>query len=199
MKILMTGFDPFGGESINPAWEAVSRVTAPEGVELTVLQVPTVFEEAGKLVEEAMETLRPDAVVAVGQAAGRAAVTPEYVAINLMDARIPDNAGAQPSDEPIAPDGPAAYFATLPVKALCAAVNAAGVPAQVSYTAGTFVCNSLMYRILRKAETLNIPRAGFVHIPALPEQLPRMAAGTPAIPLEDDVKALEAILSELLK
>ena len=199
MKILMTGFDPFGGEPVNPAWEAVSRVTAPEGVELTVMQVPTVFEEAGVLVKKAMEELRPDYVVSVGQAAGRAAITPERVAINVMDARIPDNALFQPVDEPIEKEGPAAYFSTLPIKAIRDALNEAGVPSAVSDTAGTFVCNSLMYHILHKARELPPMRAGFVHIPCIPEQLPRMPAGTPAMELGEIVRGLETLLSVLAK
>lgn len=199
MKILMTGFDPFGGEPVNPAWEAVSRVTAPEGVELTVMQVPTVFEEAGVLVKKAMEELRPDYVVSVGQAAGRAAITPERVAINVMDARIPDNALFRPVDEPIEKEGPAAYFSTLPIKAIRDALNEAGIPSAVSDTAGTFVCNSLMYHILHKARELPPMRAGFVHIPCIPEQLPRMPAGTPAMELGEIVRGLETLLSVLAK
>ena len=147
MKILLTGFEPFGGEPVNPAWEAVQRVRAPEGAELLRLQVPTVFARAGDLVCAAMERERPDLVLCVGQAAGRAALTPERVAINIMDASIPDNAGAQPREEPVVPGGPAAYFTTLPVKRIAAAIQAAGVPAAVSNSAGTFVCNALLYRV----------------------------------------------------
>ena len=199
MKILMTGFDPFGGEPVNPAWEAVSRVKAPEGVELTVMQVPTVFEEAGIMVKKAMEELQPDFVVAVGQAAGRGAITPERVAINVMDARIPDNAGFQPVDEPIERSGPAAYFSTLPIKTIRDALCEGGINSVVSDTAGTFVCNSLMYHIIHKAKTLPPMRAGFVHIPCIPEQLSRMPEGTPAMELGEIVRGLELLLSVLRK
>ena len=199
MKILLTGFDPFGGEPVNPAWEAVSRVTAPEGVELTVMQVPTTFRSAGKLVCETMEKLRPDVVVCVGQAAGRNAITPERVAINVMDARIPDNEEFQPVDEPLDPDGPAAFFSMLPIKELRDAMNAEGIPAAVSDTAGTFVCNSLMYYAVQKATELGNMRAGFVHIPCIPEQLPRMKEGTPAMELSEIVRGLEILLVTLAR
>ena len=200
MKILLTAFEPFGGEPVNPAWEAVQRVRAPEGTELICLQVPTVFAEAGDLVCAAMERERPDLVLCVGQAAGRAALTPERVAINIMDASIPDNAGAQPREEPVVPGGPAAYFATLPVKRIAAAIQAVGVPAAVSNSAGTFVCNALLYRVLHEA-ALRTPglRAGFLHVPCLPEQAERMRKDReiPSLPLEQIVRGLEAALAAL--
>lgn len=148
MKILLTGFDPFGGEEVNPSLEAVKHVTAPSGAELIKLEVPTVFGASIDAVLKAMRQHRPDAVVCVGQAAGRAGITPERVAINIADASLPDNAGNQPCDEPIYPDGDAAYFSTLPVKAMVAAIQAAGLPASLSNTAGTFVCNQLLYGVL---------------------------------------------------
>ena len=200
MKILLTAFEPFGGEPVNPAWEAVQRARAPEGVELVRLQVPTVFAEAGDLVCAAMERERPDLVLCVGQAAGRAALTPERVAINMMDASIPDNAGAQPQEEPIVPGGPAAYFATLPVKRIAAAIQAAGVPAAVSNSAGTFVCNALLYRVLHEAERCAPGlRAGFLHVPCLPEQAERMGKDRelPSLPLEQIVRGLEAAIGAL--
>ena len=199
-KILLTAFEPFGGEPVNPAWEAVQRVRAPEGTELVRLQVPTVFARAGDLVCAAMERERPDLVLCVGQAAGRAALTPERVAINVADASIPDNAGAQPQEEPIVPGGPAAYFATLPVKRVAAAIRAAGVPAAVSNSAGTFVCNALLYRVLHEAERRTPDlRAGFLHVPCLPEQAERMREDReiPSLPLEQIVIGLEAALAAL--
>ena len=197
MKILLTAFDPFGGEPVNPAWEAVERVRAPEGTELVRLQVPTVFGASGDLVCAAMERERPDLVLCVGQAAGRAALTPERVAINLMDASIPDNAGAQPAEEPILPGGPAACFSNLPVKALAEAIRAAGVPAAVSNSAGTFVCNQLLYRVMdpvrKKYPTV---RGGFIHVPCLPEQAERLGKEKtiPSLALEEIVRGLEAAL-----
>ncbi|MBR5094051.1 MAG: pyroglutamyl-peptidase I [Oscillospiraceae bacterium] len=195
MKILITAFDPFGGEPVNPAWEAVRRLEPPAGAELRRLQLPTVFGLSGDLVCAAMERERPDVLLCVGQAAGRAAITPERVAINVMDAAIPDNAGAQPREEPVVPGGPAAYFSTLPVKALAAAVAAAGAPAEVSNSAGTFVCNALFYRALHAIATGALPvRAGFVHVPCLPEQAERMKKDRPlpAMALDDIVRGLQA-------
>ena len=200
MKILLTAFDPFGGEPINPAWEAVCRVRAPEGVELTRLQVPTVFGASGDLVCAAMARERPDVVLCVGQAAGRAALTPERTAVNLMDAAIPDNAGFLPEEQPVVPGGPTAFFSTLPVKALAAAIGAAGVPAAVSDTAGTYVCNQLLYRVLYEIET-RYPGmgGGFLHVPCLPEQAERLGKGKtiPSLTLEEIVRGLEAAIAFL--
>lgn len=202
MKILVTAFDPFGGEPVNPAWEAVQRLRAPAGAELRRLQVPTVFGESGDLVCAAMERERPDLVLCVGQAAGRPAITPERVGINLMDASIPDNAGAQPQEQPVIPGGPAAYFSTLPVKALAEAILDAGVPAAVSNSAGTFVCNQLLYRVLDAIER-RYPgmRGGFIHVPCLPEQARRLGKEKtiPSLELEEIVKGLEAALEYLAK
>ena len=149
MKLLLTAFDPFGGESVNPALEAI-RLVPDEvaGWEIAKLEVPTVFGASVDTVAQAIRRETPDAVLCIGQAGGRCDLTPERVAINIDDARIADNAGNQPIDAPIAKDGPAAYFATLPVKAMAAAIREAGLPASVSNTAGTFVCNHLMYRVL---------------------------------------------------
>ncbi len=149
MKILLTAFEPFGGEAINPAQEAVNAI--PErvaGARIVKLAVPTVFGRSIETVYEAMKRERPDAVLCVGQAGGRAELTVERVAINLIDAEIPDNEGLQPRDTPVFPDGPAAYFASLPVRAMAESIKGAGVPARISYTAGTFVCNQLMYGVL---------------------------------------------------
>lgn len=137
-RVLLTGFTPFGGERINPALEAVKRVRCPEA-ELRILEVPTVFGDSARLVTAEMDAFRPDVVLCVGQAAGRSAVTPERVAINVDDARIPDNNGCQPVDAPIVPGGPAAYFATVPVKDMVRAIREAGVPSELSNSAGTYV------------------------------------------------------------
>ncbi len=168
MKILVTAFDPFGGESVNAAQEALARL--PErvaGAEIVKLTVPTVFGACVEPVIRAVEAHAPDAVLCLGQAAGRRALTPERAALNVDDARIPDNAGDQPTDQPIVPGGPAAYFATLPVKAMVRAIRAAGLPADVSNSAGTFVCNHLMYGLLHYlAETRPGTPGGFLHVPA---------------------------------
>ena len=195
MKILLTGFDPFGGESVNPALEAVKLAAAPEGAELIKLEVPTKFGAAIDTVTQAIRQIRPDAVLCIGQAGGRSAMTPERVAINVNDARIPDNGGYQPCDEPIVKDGPDAYFTRLPIKAMTAAMEAEGIPAQVSNTAGTFVCNHLMYGVLHQIRT-EFPdmTGGFMHVPFIPEQTADKPAGTPSLPLETIARGIEISL-----
>lgn len=198
MKILVTGFDPFGGEAVNPAWEAVSRLPAETGgAEIVKLQVPTMFGRAPEAVLLEVERLRPDFVVSVGQAAGRTAITPERIAINCEEASIPDNAGFQPAGGPVVEGGPDGYFSLLPVKEMAAAIQAAGLPGKVSNTAGTYVCNHLMYHILHACHT-RYPgmRSGFIHVPCIPEQ----QAGHPewfALPLEEIVRGLTAALEVL--
>ena len=194
MKLLLTGFTPFAGETINPALEAVKRVK-PElaGMEIVKLEVPTVFGESVRLVQEAIEREQPDFVLSVGQAGGRAAVTPERVAINVDDARIPDNAGQQPIDVPIFVDGENAYFATLPVKAMAEAIRKAGLPSALSNTAGTYVCNHLMYGVLYYLDKRPSMKAGFIHVPYIPEQV-KDKKEMPALPLSDIVRGLEAAI-----
>ncbi len=193
-RVLLTGFTPFGGERINPALEAVKQVRCPEA-ELRILEVPTVFGDSARLVTAEMDAFRPDVVLCVGQAAGRSAVTPERVAINVDDARIPDNNGCQPVDAPIVPGGPAAYFATVPVKDMVRAIREAGVPSELSNSAGTYVCNHLLYQVLHHAAPG--VRAGFIHVPCIPEQ----TEGTdrPSLPLAQLVTALEAAVSACCK
>lgn len=195
MSILVTAFEPFGGESVNPAQQAVARLPRTiAGVEVVTLVVPTVFEQAGRLAIEAIETHHPDVVLCVGQAGGRAAVTPERVAINLADAPQPDNAGDQPVDRPVVKGGPAAHFATLPVKAMVNAIREVGVPASLSNTAGTFVCNHIMYSVLHHlAEQGSSTRAGFVHVPFTDEQVAERP-GVPSLALDEIVRALEAAI-----
>ena len=193
MKILITGFDPFGGENVNPAYEAVKLLPDTiAGAEIIKLEVPTRFHRAGAVLEDAMQRHKPDAVICVGQAGGRAAITPEKVAINLMDGRIPDNAGYQPVDVPIRADGPAAYFATLPVKAMVQRMRDAGIPAAVSYTAGTYVCNYLLYTLLYLIDKKypNV-RGGFIHVPYAMEQVINKPLGTPSMDLRQIARGLE--------
>ena len=157
--------------------------------------MPTVFGLAGDTVWEAIARERPDAVLCVGQASGRAALTPERAALNLRDASIPDNAGNRPVDEPVVPGGPAAYFTTLPVREMAEAIRRAGLPAAISSSAGTFVCNDLLYTLLYRIEREGLPiRCGFLHVPCLPEQA---AEGTPSLPLEDTVRGLAAAVAAL--
>lgn len=173
-SILLTGFEPFDGESINPSWQAALRARALwDGPErLHIAEIPVDFVACDRAIAEAISRFAPDLVIAVGQAGGRAGISVERVAINVDDARIPDNAGFQPVDAAIVVDGPAAYFSTLPIKACVAALAVAGIPASVSQTAGTYVCNHLFYRLMHglQAERPDA-RGGFVHIPFAPEQI----------------------------
>ncbi len=198
MKILLTGFDPFGGEKINPALEAVKLVKAPEGVELVKLEIPTRFGVSIDTLSRAVREIKPDAVLCIGQAGGRNAMTPERVAINVNDARIADNGGFRPCDEPIVADGPAAYFSRLPIKAMTAAMEAQGIPAKVSDSAGTFVCNHLMYGLLHLiANEFPGMAGGFMHVPFIPEQTQDKPEGTPSMPLETIARGIEISLQTI--
>ena len=173
MKILLTAFEPFGGETMNSAMETMRACdTSALSAEVRRLEVPTVFYKSIEVVQQAIRDFHPDVILCLGQAGGRSALTPERVAINVNDARIPDNTGRQPVDEPIFVDGPAAYFSSLPLKAMIASIQAAGVPASVSNTAGTFVCNHLMYGVLHTlAQNCPTCIGGFMHLPYLKEQV----------------------------
>lgn len=190
--ILFTGFEPFGGETVNPALEAVRLLPdSAGGMPIRRLRLPTSFRRAGETLLEAVDAWRPEAVVCVGQAGGRKAVTPEKIAINYIDARIPDNDGAQPADVPIRADGPAAYFATLPVRAIDEAIRAAGVPCAVSYSAGCYVCNFVMYTLLdHLAQTAPDVLGGFIHVPYAAEQTAGKPAGTPSLTVAQMTQAL---------
>ncbi|HEX6442006.1 MAG TPA: pyroglutamyl-peptidase I [Stellaceae bacterium] len=196
MKALVTGFEPFGGELVNPAIEAVHRLPQQLGaVEIHAALLPAVFGRAIDALEDAILASDPDIVLCVGQAGGRAALSLERVAINLDDARIPDNAGQQPIDRPIVPGGPAAYFATLPIKAAAAALREAGLPALVSNTAGTFVCNHVFYGLMHLTASRRLPlRGGFLHVPYLPSQAVRQQ-GAPSMALDDIARGIEIVLS----
>ena len=199
MKILVTGFDPFGGEKVNPALEAVKSLP-PEihGAEVHWVAIPTVFYQSAEVLEAEIVRYQPDAVLCIGQAGGRASLTPERVAINQDDARIPDNQGNQPIDTPIRLDGQAAYFSTLPIKAMVQAIKEEGLPATVSNTAGTFVCNHLMYQALYLADK-KFPhmRAGFMHIPYMTEQVINKT-NTASMNLTDIVRGIEAALGAIV-
>ena len=193
-KLLVTGFDPFGGESVNPAREAVLRLPdAVGGYEITKLEIPTVFGLAAETVLQAAEELCPHAILCVGQAGGRAAVTPEVVAINLREASIPDNAGNIPVNTPVVENAPAAYFATLPVRDMVQAVREKGILCTLSYSAGTFVCNDLLYTLLHRYRDTDV-QVGFVHIPYLPEQA---REGKPSMEPDTVVEALTAMIGVL--
>ena len=189
MKVLVTGFDPFGGEKVNPAYEAVKLLPDTiAGAEIIKIEIPTVFTRSAEVLEEAIQKYRPDVV----QAGGRSCMTVEKVAINLKEARIPDNDGEQPFDEPIREDGETAYFSTLPVKAMVENMRAHGIPAHISYTAGTYVCNCIMYNALYLAAKKYLGvRAGFIHVPFENGQVVDKANGTPFMSLEMIAKGLE--------
>ena len=194
MKIIVTGFDPFGGETINPSIECVKALPEIEGVELIRLELPTVFKESAKRLNEVINDVKPDAVLSVGQAGGRPGITMERIAINVDDARIPDNISQQPIDEAIQLDGEAAYFTTLPIKRIVKAIREAGIPAEVSNSAGTYVCNHIMYQSLFAATKADKPfKAGFMHIPFIPEQ----TTDKPSLPLEESTKALQIAIETI--
>jgi len=195
-RVLVTGFDPFGGESVNPAWEAVRRLPdVVAGAEVIKLETPTVFDKSLGVLRTAMDAVRPDLVLGVGQAGGRTGLAVERVAINVNDARLEDNAGNQPVDMPVIEGGPAAYFATLPIKPMVAAIREANLPASVSNSAGTFVCNHLMYGILHfLAQDHPGARGGFIHVPYVPEQVVEKPA-KPSMALIDIVRGLEAAVA----
>ena len=178
MNVLITGFDPFGGAAINPAFEAVKLLPDTiEGAKIHKLEIPTVFKKDGEVLAKAIEEKNPDIVICVGQAGGRSDISVEKVAINLMEARIPDNE-------------------EQPVKAMVSKVKEAGIPSSVSYTAGTFVCNDIMYRLLYLAdkEGKNL-KGGFIHVPYLPEQVIDLPVGTPSLSVETIAKGLEAAVA----
>ena len=195
MKVLVTDFDPFGGESINPAWEAVKVIKNEiAGAEIVTMQIPTVVGKSIEKIHSKMVEINPDIVIAVGQAGGRFGVTPERVAINVTDARIPDNEGNQPIDEPIFADGDTAYFSNLPVKAMVQAIKDAGYPASLSNTAGTYICNHVMYGILYyiRKEFPNV-RGGFIHVPFAASQVVEKP-NTPSMAIADITASLEAAI-----
>lgn len=190
-KLLITGFDPFGGAEINPAWEAVQRLPDTIGqFSLIRLQIPTVFTEAAERVIRQAESCCPDVILSVGQAGGRSAVTPERIGINMRSASIADNRGYQPLEEPVIPGGPDGIFSPLPVAKMAQAIWDRGLPGQVSNTAGTFVCNEVLYTLLYRFQG-TATRVGFIHVPWLPEQ------GSPSLELDRTVEALQAAISAL--
>ena len=194
--ILVSGFQPFGGESVNPSFEAVRRL--PDeigGCRLVKIELPVAFGKAAETLLEKIREYRPDAVLSVGQAGGRKGVTPELIAVNVQNGNIPDNDGRQPTWEPITEGGPAGIFSRLPVHEMVRAMKEAGIDASLSLSAGAYVCNDLMYRVLADTEEGALP-FGFVHVPFLPEQTADKP-GAASMPLEDIVKGLEICLSVL--
>ncbi|WP_109126291.1 pyroglutamyl-peptidase I [Dyella sp. C11] len=194
-RILLTGFTPFGNDDINPSWEAVRALDGKTlgGHHVVARLLPTAFADSERELTLAIDDVRPSILLGVGQAGGRSKLSIERVAINVQDARIPDNAGEQPIDEAVVVDGPAAYFSTLPIKAMLKAILAEGLPAEISNTAGTFVCNHVAYVMLHLAERHRDLRAGFIHIPYLPSQAARFP-NAPSMAKDDVVRALSIAL-----
>ena len=190
-KLLITGFEPFGGQTVNPSWEAVAQL--PDIIDqwqLHKLRIPVEYGEAARLTLEKAREMGAEAVISVGQAGGRGAVTPEVIGIDLREATIPDNAGRLCKGEPIEEGGPDGIFSTLPVREMAAAIGEKGIPAKLSYSAGAYVCNDVLYTLLRHFEGTAV-RAGFIHVPFLPGQ------GEPSMALEDIVTALTAAIGAL--
>ncbi|HHP5634636.1 TPA: pyroglutamyl-peptidase I [Bacillus paranthracis] len=191
--VLLTGFDPFGGESINPAWEVAKSLHEKTIGEYKIIskQVPTVFDKSIQVLKEYIDELNPEIIICVGQAGGRPDITIERVAINIDDARIADNEGNQPVDVPVVEEGPAAYWSTLPMKAFVKKLQEEGIPASVSQTAGTFVCNHLFYGLMHELEKRDKKiKGGFIHIPFLPEQASNYP-GQPSMSLSTIRKGVE--------
>ena len=191
-KLLITGFEPFGGEKINPSWEAVKALPGKiNDYELIKLCLPVVFGEAAEIAVREAEKHSPDAILSIGQAGGRAAITPELVAINLRHAKIPDNKGNQPKDEPIIEGGAAAYFSTLPVRKMADAISSVGIESGLSYSAGAYVCNDLLYTILSHFDGTKT-KAAFIHIPYCKEQ-----DKEPSMDMTEIIKGLTALIENL--
>lgn len=198
--VLITGFEPFDGEAVNPSWEVVSRLDNAIicGCRVVARQLPCVFGEALIELNAAIDSLSPTLVLSVGQAGGRTDISVERVAINVDDARIPDNRGNQPVDMPIVTSGPAAWFSSLPIKAIVIALRDAGIPASVSQTAGTFVCNHVMYGLLHKLNGVPEAKGGFIHIPYLPQQA-AAHPGAPSMAAETVRQGLELAIATALQ
>lgn len=191
MDILITGFEPFGGDTVNPSWE-VARALHGRVIgtgQVRACRLPVTFRDAPQRLGEALAQGRPELVVALGQASGRSEISIERVAVNLIDARIPDNAGDRPQDVPVAAAAPDAYFSTLPIKPMRDGLRAAGYPAGLSLTAGAFVCNQLFFELQHRLAGRGV-RSGFIHLPALPEQAARAAGGLPSMGLAAQIDAI---------
>ncbi|NUU94757.1 pyrrolidone-carboxylate peptidase [Marinitoga sp. 1135] len=201
MKVLVTGFEPFDGEKINPSFEAVKRLSSSiYGAEIIRLEIPTVFYKSIETLRSKMCEEKPDIVICVGQAGGRARISIERVAINIDDAKIPDNEGQKPEDKPIFFDGENAYFSNLPIKKIKKELEGIGIPAEISNSAGTFVCNHLLYGLMYYIERdFKKTLGGFIHVPYLPEQIIDKKGNLPSMSLENIVKALEKIIKTSIK
>lgn len=200
-KVLITGFEPFGGEEINPAYEAVKLLPDEiDGAKIIKLEIPTVFQKGVDAVYNAIQKYQPDYVLCIGQAGGRSQLTPEWVGINFRNARIADNEGNQPVQTPVIEGGPAAYFTMLPVFCMVEKMKENGIPASVSYSAGTYVCNDVMYSLLHYCHTeFKNTKGGFMHVPYSTEQTVNHPSGTPGMSLKDIAKGIEISIEVILE
>ncbi len=200
-KVLITGFEPFGGEKINPAYEAVKLL--PDeimGAQIIKLEIPTVFQKGPDAVYKAIQKYQPDYVLCIGQAGGRSQLTPEWVGINFRNARIADNEGNQPVQTQIVEEGPTAYFTMLPVFCMVEKMKENGIPASVSYSAGTYVCNDVMYSLLHYCHTeFKNTKGGFMHVPYSTEQTVNHPSGTPGMNLKDIARGIEVSIEVMLE
>lgn len=196
MNILLTGFEPFGGEDINPSWEVARSLHGQviHGATVQARCLPTTFEGAPRALADALAEVSPELVIALGLASGRAEISIERLAVNLIDARIADNAGERPQDVPVHAPAPAAYFSTLPVKAIRNGLRAAGHPAGLSLTAGAFVCNQVFFELQHRLGGLGL-KSGFIHVPALPEQAARAQPTVPSMGLAAQVDAIRLAIA----
>jgi pyroglutamyl-peptidase len=201
LNVLLTGFEPFEQDPLNPSWEVARALDGWQhaGATVRAVQLPCVFGDAITRLDQALQQFQPTLVLCLGLAGGRAALTPERVAINVDDARIPDHAGRQPVDIPVVAGGPAAYFSTLPIKAMVRDMLAQGVPAAVSNTAGTFVCNHIFYALMhRLAQAGGTVRGGFMHVPTLPA-LAALHPGMPSMALETQVRGVQQAIQTAME
>lgn len=201
MRILVTGFDPFGGETVNPSWLAVSQLGDEIGGATVIKRsLPVVYFKALEVLEGYIKELEPDVVLLTGQAGGADAMRIERVGVNICEAELPDNEGVKLIGEPIYKDGPVAYFSTFPYREMLAAVKATEIPVKFTYSAGAYLCNHVLYGALHMAETkYHGMRAGFIHVPYMPEQLAGKPEGTPSLPLSDIARALELFVEAIAK
>ncbi len=199
--VLVTGFEPFGGERVNPSALAAQALHEREVAKRRVIGVvlPCVFGESLAMLRREIQRLRPELIICTGQDGGRAEIAIESISMNIMDANIPDNDGNQPIARPVVRTGPAAYWTTLPVKAIAGALSKAHLPVKVSYCAGTFVCNYVFYGLMRTLARNRTARGGFIHVPYLPEQARRADDGSPSMPLKKIIQGLEIIIETSLK
>ena len=199
--VLVTGFEPFGGERVNPSALAAQALHGREIAKRRVIGVvlPCVFGKSQATLRREIQRLRPELIICTGQDGGRAEIAVESISLNIMDANIPDNDGNRPIAQPVVRTGPAAYWSTLPVKAIADALRTADLPVKVSYSAGTFVCNYVFYGLMRTLARSQAGRGGFIHVPYLPEQARRANNGSPSMPLKKIIQGLEIIIETSLK